>query len=143
MAEASSRRAAAISVRLLKFTFALPYPTRDSDDVPVFPERRAIIPSIFDVTSASTISGEAPGYENDTEIDLPASDGLYCTLSIGSEAMPITDSTAITNNTENDEIRLIYIVIQNEVKNLFFCKSNNTAPAAQTDSQEFPRSYLR
>ena len=77
MADASSRRAEAISVRLLRFTEALPYPSDDTDDVPVQPVRRAIIPSIFEVTSASTISGEAPGYENDTVIVLPGREGLY------------------------------------------------------------------
>ena len=77
MADANSRRAEAISVRLLKFTEALPYPREDTDDVPLQPVRRAIIPSIFDVTSVSTISGEAPGYENDTVIVLPGTEGLY------------------------------------------------------------------
>ena len=107
MAEASSRRAAAGSACFPSSTVALPYPSEDSEEVPVLPERRAMIPSILEVTSASTTSADAPGYENDTLMKLPDSDGLYCTLSMGREAMPITDSTAIINITENDGILFI------------------------------------
>ena len=61
IAEASSRRAAAISVPFLNFTLTLPRPTYESEETSTAPEIRDSTPSSFDVTSASTVSGEAPG----------------------------------------------------------------------------------
>ena len=77
IAEASSRRTAARSVFLGKVTEAVPDPFLDTDEVPVFPESPDMTPSILDVTSASTISGDAPGYDHVTLMVLPESEGLY------------------------------------------------------------------
>ena len=136
MADASSSRAEARSALRPNSTDAFPLPAFDTDEVPTFPLRRPRRPSIFDVTSASTTSAEAPGYENETVIVLVEEEGLYWTFSFGSMAMPITDKTAMTNNTENDDIFLPPATILRS-----FYKWNNIAPAIRIDSQGCPPSF--
>ena len=63
-------------------------------------------PSSFEVASASTMRAEAPGYENETVRLLEEVGGVYCTLSIETQAMPTTDATAIISSTAKEDMPL-------------------------------------
>ena len=60
MADATSKRAAAMSVFLSNETFTFPEPFREVEDVPEQPFRLESTPSSLEVTSDSTTSEVAP-----------------------------------------------------------------------------------
>ena len=110
MADATSKRAAAMSVFLSNEIFTFPEPFREVEDVPEQPFRLESTPSSLEVTSDSTTSEVAPFILQETEMECPPDAGLYWIRSMPNEAMPITDSATMTSITENGENRILFII---------------------------------
>lgn len=100
MAVATSKRAAAMSVPSAKERSMYPAPFDDVELMPVFPETVERAPSMREVTCCSTRRAEASGHENETLIVRCGVEGVYCTLSRGRRAAPITASAAMMSSTE-------------------------------------------
>ena len=79
-------------------TRPLPLDERDETlSLPVIAERA---PSMREVTLCSIKRAEASGHVKETSIFRSTGEGVYCTLSIGSIATPITASAAMMSSTE-------------------------------------------
>ena len=99
MAEAVSNRAADMSVFLRNLTVTHPRPRYESELVPVQPLRDDSTPSTLLVTSASTTLAGTSGHDHETVIDSSLTDGAYCTLRAGMQAMPATASAVMSSRT--------------------------------------------
>ena len=101
MAEATSKRAASMSFPFWKRTVMLPEPFRETDDTCVIPPKDESVPSRREVTSASTTSCEASGYEKETMMSLPPDVGIYWIFRRGIHAIPNTDKASITKMADS------------------------------------------
>ena len=100
MAEATSKRAAAMSVPFRNRIVTRPLPFIEWEDTLSLPETVDNAPSIREVTPCSSRRAEAPGHEKNTSILRSVTVGAYWMLSIGSMATPTTVSAAIISSTE-------------------------------------------
>jgi hypothetical protein len=107
MIEATSKRAAAISVSFEKLSVTLPLPRREREDTFWQPFTVDNAPSKREVASISTTRVAVPGHEKLTLILCSTFDGEYWILSLGKSAMPMTDNAAIISNTEKAGMPLL------------------------------------
>ena len=128
--EAISKRATSISVRGLNSMLMLPLPLVVVDEMEFTPVIEARAPSILEVTSCSMMRAEASGQEKLTEMLVWLLVGVYCTLSSGTVASPMTISTAMMSSTENDESRkVLYILFFSIILCAFWVYISRSRPA--------------
>lgn len=100
-----------MSVPFRNSTEIRPEPLEDKELTFETPCIDVITPSILDVTSASTNSGEAFGKEYETVIIRPDCDGVYCIFRCVRLAMPATDNASMISTTEKGGILLWFTLL--------------------------------